>query len=946
MIKFIILIFSMIFMFSACSVEVEEGKFSCDPNSLNSCPDDFKCTINTEISTEYMCYKNTIEEFCGNSTLEADEHCDGDESRVYDSSNMQDESACRFFGYWGGDTECTDYCQYELTTCNSIEKFQVGAYHFCGIDNEKTIWCWGDNSYGQLGDGKYETNFHPQQVIGNRKYLEISSGDFHNCTINDASQIMCWGDNTYGQLGTHNNNNYIIPTPVYDVGCTPENISNCKKFYSVEAGGMSSCAIDAGGLLYCWGLLPGDSTETYHNIPEPMVIENSPDTVFVQVSISNSFEIEDFDEGILKQDHICVITEDSSLFCTGNNNFGQVGISSNASMILEFKQVKAGFNGEITQFRTVKTGVFHTCAIDINQKIWCWGYNDYLALGNNVIDSTCLNSVGYNCSNIPVSPIFLEFDFEAGENGEAGDEIHPNFTKIDTYFHTCAYDTENRVWCWGNGGSGQLGMVPEFRTSGDWEEPCDIEDNCLPVTMDSTKMLNRDYQIGSLHIGQNFSCFLENTGLPWCWGEESYIGSIFEVLNDVVIDLDEYPILLKDRKSKTYKMSAGVFHFSYIPYEKIEETKIIKDSYILGCIDSEENAWYYENDAPMCPYDRENSFPYSKATNYTKLKDISSGRGFTCGITDATPIQIKCIGMNEYGQLGNGTTDDSTESFVEVPVLGAHKVVSGSNHTCALIPDATSIVPVLDGTTLYSIKCWGNNEYGQAGFNPQDATFLSLPIPIMRDATDIFKERIIDITLGSYHTCVLTSAATTYCWGLNENNSLRIDPENEIVFEPKEVFGLPKFESVISGGYYTCGLDMIGVPWCWTGLYYDDEVDDYDEDNLYQIATMNKFTKISGGYDHACGLDMRNDIYCWGENDAGQLGNGEIGSETDIPVKVKSRDYKFSDLECGFGYCCGVTCPDNDCYNDNDKAGDIKCWGDIPFELKRLRFMPTPVVEP
>lgn len=126
-------------------------------------------------------------------------------------------------------------------TFNSIS---AGARHTCAIDTTSNVYCWGDNSGGQLGLGvSGGNNFVPTALPGASGYTAISAGFVHNCGIS-AGTVRCWGTSNNGEVGDGNENQHVVLAPTTVVGLTAS---------SVTVGLRHSCAITTTGTSMCWG---------------------------------------------------------------------------------------------------------------------------------------------------------------------------------------------------------------------------------------------------------------------------------------------------------------------------------------------------------------------------------------------------------------------------------------------------------------------------------------------------------------------------------------------------------------------------------------------------------------------------------------------------------------------------------------------------------------------
>jgi alpha-tubulin suppressor-like RCC1 family protein len=135
----------------------------------------------------------------------------------------------------------------------SFTKIMLGEIHTCGIASDGLAYCWGSNGYGQGGLGglnggiNYADPTHtaiPLPVVGNYPFTALSGGEIHTCGITTDGAAYCWGDNTYGQVGK-GTLGYAILTPAAVVGGLT--------LSAMEVGGHHSCAIAPTGDTYCWG---------------------------------------------------------------------------------------------------------------------------------------------------------------------------------------------------------------------------------------------------------------------------------------------------------------------------------------------------------------------------------------------------------------------------------------------------------------------------------------------------------------------------------------------------------------------------------------------------------------------------------------------------------------------------------------------------------------------
>ena len=310
--------------------------------------------------------------------------------------------------------------------------------------------------------------------------------------------------------------------------------------------------------------------------------------------------------------------------------------------------------------------------------------------------------------------------------------------------------------------------------------------------------------------------------------------------------------------------------------------------------------------------------PTAVATGLRFL-EVRPGLQFTCGLT--TDARIFCWGSNTRGQLGNGSTVDS--SAVPVEVKGNRRwslLRVGQNHSCA-------------NTTSGVTFCWGGNTYGQLGNGT--TTDRRAPAKVSGGL------ELVRVSAGAAHTCGVTASHQAYCWGFNNHGQLGDGTSNQRLV-PIGVKGGLAFAVIAANGTQSCGVTTGHAAYCWgTG---SNGVLGYGgtgrRGRPVAVAGGLEFSGVSTGSAHSCGVTTAGRVYCWGFN-----GNGQIGDGTDLnsrltPVPVASGPRFNSVLASRGAFTCGV---------GRDNRG--YCWGtnnlgQLGDGTTQDRSVPTAVAPP
>jgi alpha-tubulin suppressor-like RCC1 family protein len=284
------------------------------------------------------------------------------------------------------------------------KQIACGYYHITSIKTDGTLWTWGRNNNGQLGDNSITNKSSPVQTIaGGTNWKQVAAGQYHTAAIKTDGTLWTWGYNGNGQLGDNTITHKSSPVQTIAGG------TNWKQV----ACGYHTAAIKTDGTLWTWGNNSygqlGDNSFTYKSSPVQTIAGG---TNWKQVAAG--------------QYHTAAIKTDGTLWTWGYNGNGQLGDNTITHKSSPVQTIAGG-----TNWKQVACG-YHTAAIKTDGTLWTWGNNSYGQLGDNSITN----------KSSPVQTICGGTNWKQVACGSS---------------HTVAIKTDGTLWTWGRNNNGQLG---------------------------------------------------------------------------------------------------------------------------------------------------------------------------------------------------------------------------------------------------------------------------------------------------------------------------------------------------------------------------------------------------------------------------------------------------------------------------------------------------------
>ena len=751
-----------------------------------------------------------------------------------------------------------------LDSARTAVSISSGEDHTCSILDNGEIQCWGRNNFGQLGDGTNTHSSTPVEVSMGEVPVQLSAGDWHTCAIMDDASLKCWGRNNFGQLGDGTNTDSSTPVSVNLPG---------EKFLAVSAGSNHTCAVSNNWAVSCWGSNQkgqlGIGTTVSSNTPSTVTVGGSA----VAVSAGGS--------------HTCAILDGTSggdVKCWGDNTFGQLG-DGTTNQQNDASTVTSSVTGAIT----IDVGRSHTCIVDSSDSVHCWGGSNKGQVGDgstsSEISSPTAITLGQNLGAISVA------------SGKS---------------YTCVVGSNDLPRCWGGVGSdAPLGDEPtEFSgisrwsyigsSERDWNDNGDLNIFEVGVVGDGDK---DGFPAGPTDSDDSNPTVAANCS-PGHYGRfacrEATPGYYVSGSGNTV---------MTPASPGHYVNSEGASSQTQCPIGKFQE--------LTGQISCEDaRPGYYvpglgASEGTPCPAGKYND-QYGMTSDLAcqwavaghsvpVLTQVSSGATHSCAILDDG--SVGCWGDNSNGQLGDGGRVSSLSPQKTLPLgRNAVDISAGSYHTCTLLDDG-------------SIRCWGSNAFGQLG----DGTTIERTTPITVNLGSGVSA--IGVSSGESHTCAVLTDNRVKCWGLNINGQLGDGTNTDRHSPTYSSLGGTGALKVSAGSFHTCVITVDRNVMCWgenwNGQLGDSSNADRNSPVEVSVPSNSSAISIDSGAFHSCIGMNDGSMFCWGYNAHGQLGNGGTSdSNSPLPSSLGS-DQLLMEIEVGLFHSCGLF-----------DSGEVACWGD------------------
>ena len=741
----------------------------------------------------------------------------------------------------------------------TITAISASAGYSLVLTSDGMVYSWGYNGYGQLGNGSTTESYLPVAVdttgvLKGKTITAISTSDENSLALASDGTVYSWGNNDYGGLGNNSTNESNVPAAVATAG-TP---MDGKTIIAISAGGCHSLALASDGTVYSWGEnndgALGNNSTKYSLVPVAVDMTGAlKGKTITAISASDNFG------STTKVGHNLALASDGTFYWWGYDDGNNLDRNATGSLVpVAFTTAGTPMAGK--NIIEVAVGYIHSLVLASDGTVYSWGYNDYGELGNNSLIN----------SHVPV-------------------QVDANFVNLPKV-SLCGNSLTNLSIDVSGNDQKLTGLTP----------PCKIGPANLSITNDvGLTYSSNDLYSYTDSLALTFTTTLPGTSSTSGGDTVTITGTGLDIYDKVTIgnklatnvaaNNDETALVIK-----TPSNNPGSYD---IAIDASDGQKVVKSNAILymdaGSVAQPVITGISPAEGPEAG-SQQVKISGQNLDLASSFNAISGGIMTTCAITKQ---KVYCWGANYYGELGNNST---TNSSVPVAVTTAGTPMAGKTITAISTGYYHSLALASDGT-VYS---WGYNSDGELGNN--STTNSSVPVVVTTAGTPMAGKTITAISAGMYYNLALASDGTVYGWGYDGQGQLGNNPTDpnadSLVPVAVDMTGALKGKTItaISAGDadnwgasygHSLALASDGTVYWWG----------YDDGNNQGYSTTGSLvpvavdmtgalkgktiTAISAGEEYSLALASDGTVYSWGWNIYGELGDNSMTSSS-VPVAV------------------------------------------------------------
>ena len=746
----------------------------------------------------------------------------------------------------------------------------AGSSYTLALKADGSLWAWGENFGGQLGDGTTTNRITPVQVGSG--YTAITAGYFHSAALKTNGSLWAWGANSTGQLGDGTITERHSPVLIGS------------GYSAVAAGQGHTLALKTDGSLWAWGANGsgqlGDGTITQRNTP-------------VLIGTGYSIIAAGFN-------HSLAVKTDGSLWAWGDNRSGQLGDGTTTQRNTPV-QIGSGYN-------TITAGYFETLALKTDGSLWAWGENDNslqpmrlqpMQIGSGYSTVATSKGIVSNGHTVALMTDASLWAWGANFAGQLGDGtttqrstpvlIGSGYSAVAAaQFHTLALKIDGSLWAWGDNTYGQLGdgTTTSRTTPGqiggiNLTAPLDTVPDAFTFTAQSgispgAVVVSNAIMVSGIDYGAA-------PAISVTAGEYSIDGAAFTNAAGTVIRGQSVVVRLT-ASAATSTTTSATLTIGGVSAAFSVTTKPPGPAVSL----SSSGLAFYQ---PLGSTSANHNLTLTNTGVATlNISAISVGGDFarttSCGATLA--VNANCTISVTFTPTASGVrsgtlsiASDAPGSPNTVPLSGIATVAgtaaaTGWDHTLTLKTDGT-------------LWAWGDNTYGQLG----DGTTTNRAVPVL------IGSGYSAVAAGDGHTVALKSDGSLWAWGWNVYGQLG-DGTNTQHNTPVQIGA--GYSAVAAGGYHTLALKTDGSLWAWGDNSYGQLGNGTTTNRNTPVQIGSGYSAVSAGYFHTLALKADGSLWVWGDNSYGQLGNGN-STQLNTPAQIGSG---YSVIAAGYNHSFAV----------------------------------------
>jgi alpha-tubulin suppressor-like RCC1 family protein/putative cell wall-binding protein len=800
-----------------------------------------------------------------------------------------------------------------LAQGNSFTAVRAAYSHSLALRSDGTVWAWGNNQYGQLGEGSKISSAYPVQVQGLSQVIGISTAHNHAVALKSDGTVWTWGMHQYG---SHD-----------QIDTTPIRVKELENIRAVSAGYGYTLALKDDGTVWGWGynfngnLGNGKKTNSY----VPVQADGLTDVVHISANANRSY----------------AVRADGTVLGWGNNSRKEI-VDSDVSVLDRPIQIPG-----LTEITSIADGN-DTLALRRDGTVFLWG--EFVNFGGNSIRIPYPTQISglSEVRQIGVSAVTNQFFIikndlslwswssftKEGENVRWGNpnQVTSMGSVLDAatgYGNFLAIAENGEVWAWGNNYEGTLGdgtkierkdpiktlvntapNAPQFiQLAYSNQEKAYFESPNLlilefshriektSVNPENIKLIDENGNPVSITIHLKDPTKVQVTPNIKLLPGESYTLKLSNLV-------DAYGLMMKEPAEKTFtvslspyvrksNLSAGMQHSLSLIYSTVLgwgdnshgqlgmtgsstlPKKIVgleNVSYIsaggyhnLAIKAGEVWSWGLNDEGQLGYNSLKDSRAPQRVPELSGFVEVAAGDKHSLGLKEDGTVWA--WGLNDLGQLGEGTTINQLKPVQVKDLEHIIGIAAGGRHSLAIKVDGT-------------VWAWGDNQFGQLG---NEGVFDFSPIPVKVAELN----EITQVSAGYEHSLALKADGTVYAWGYNKVGQLG-DGTQKAKITPVKVQGLYSITKIEAGYDFSLAMVDQGPVYGWGGNYLS-QLGIPDTTKSIQLTplklSLTNVTDISAGGAHG----LTNE-FSWGFNFQGQLGNGTF-YHSSVPVNRERRSF-------------------------------------------------------